>query len=166
MTNKNAKIFIFELSCCMLLFACCTCTTYAQPLSAEQLISQAKAYDGKTVTFRGEVIGDVMARKDFAWVNVHDGAVAIGVWMPRTLTQIIALTGSYKSKGDIIEVTGLFNRACLEHGGDLDIHAQAVQKITDGRLLSRRLSPDKTNLALGLGVFLLLLWILTRLKTK
>ena len=47
--------------------------------SGQALIENAGSFDGKTVTFRGEVIG-VMPRGDFAWVNILDGDYAIGVW--------------------------------------------------------------------------------------
>ena len=78
----------------------------------------------------------------------------------------INYTGSYKSSGDKIEVTGIFHRACLEHGGDLDIHAESVRKIESGRMISQKLDPAKRNLGLILGGVLVLIWILTLFKRK
>ncbi|MFA5286669.1 MAG: DNA-binding protein [Candidatus Omnitrophota bacterium] len=138
----------------------------AQGIPSNELIKNAKLYDGKAISYKGEVIGDVMRRGDFAWVNLHDGTNAIGIWAPLTFTKDIVYTGSYKAKGDILEVTGIFNRACPEHGGDLDIHAQILRKIDSGRLVSEKLNPAKVNQALILLGVLLSVWILTLFLRK
>lgn len=139
---------------------------YTQPLSSTELINNAKQLDGKIVTYKGEVIGDVMKRADFAWVNVNDGINAVGIWIPFSLAREIIYTGSHKAKGDLIEVSGIFNRACLEHGGDLDIHAQTLRKIDSGRFTRERLNPAKVNQALILLGVLFLVWILTLFSRK
>ena len=139
---------------------------YAQPISSTELINNAKQYDGKTIVYEGEVIGDIMLRADYAWINVNDGQSAIGVWLDKSLTKEILYTGSYKSKGDWLEITGIFHRACLEHGGDLDIHAQAIRKIRPGRQILERLNLSKRNLVFVLLGVLCLVWILQQLKHK
>jgi len=141
-------------------------TSFAQPLSSTELINNAKQLDGKIVTYKGEVIGDVMKRTNFAWVNVNDGINAIGIWVPLSLTREIIYTGSYKAKGDIIEVSGIFNRACPEHGGDLDIHAQTLRKIDSGRFVRGRFNSAKGSQALILLGVLFLVWILTLFSRK
>lgn len=138
---------------------------YAQPLSSSELINSAKLYDGKAVVYEGEAIGEVMLRGDYAWVNIHDGKNALGVWLPRDLARDI-LAGSYKSKGDWLEVSGTFNRACLAHGGDPDIHAQAIRKLKAGRPVAERPNIGKRNLAFVLAGLLTILWILSLLKGK
>jgi len=138
----------------------------AQEISSKELIKNAKLYDGKTVVYKGEVIGDVMVRGGFAWVNAYDGINAIGIWVPLAFTREIVYTGSYKAKGDIIEVTGIFNRACPEHGGDLDIHAQALRKLASGRVVRETLNPSKVKQALILLGVLFLVWILTLFLRK
>jgi hypothetical protein len=149
---------------------------YAQTVSSTELINSAKLYDGKTVVYEGEVIGDIMARgipaergRDAAsgrcaWVNLNDGQNAIGIWMPEALTKDIRLTGSYKSRGDWIEVTGVFHRACADHGGDLDIHAQAIRKIQSGKAIVERANPAKRNLLVTLLGILCLIVILRQFK--
>jgi hypothetical protein len=141
-------------------------TAFAQPISSTELINSAKQYDGKTVAYEGEVIGDIMVRGEYAWLNVNDGQNAIGIWMDKDLTKDILYTGSHKFKGDWIEVTGVFHRACLEHGGDLDIHAQAIRKVRQGRQIIERLNISKRNLAFVLLGVLCLVWILKQLKLK
>ncbi|MDD4980430.1 MAG: DNA-binding protein [Candidatus Omnitrophica bacterium] len=154
-----------------ILFLLVTCglgltTAFAQPISSTELINNAKLYDGKVVVYEGEIIGDVMVRGEFAWVNINDGSNAIGIWIEKNLTRDIIYTGSYKSKGEWMEITGVFHRACLEHGGDLDIHAQAIRKIKPGRPAIEKLNPGKRNLTLILLGGLCLVWILRLLKIK
>ncbi|MCM8800771.1 MAG: DNA-binding protein [Candidatus Omnitrophica bacterium] len=139
---------------------------FAQSVSSEQLIKEAQQYDKKTILYQGEVIGDIMLRKDHAWINLHDGGFAIGVWVDRDLITQINYTGGYKYKGDWIEVKGIFNRACLEHGGDMDIHAQQLKKIKSGELVKEKTDVYKEELALmGAGLLCLIL-ILTRSKRQ
>jgi lysyl-tRNA synthetase class II len=118
---------------------------HAEPVSSTDLINNAKEYDAKTVSYQGEVIGDVMVRGNNAWINVNDKKNAIGIWLSSGLTKEISYTGSYKSKGDIIEVEGVFHRSCLEHGGDLDIHAKTIKLIIKGYETKESISPVKVK---------------------
>jgi hypothetical protein len=128
------------------------------------LINNAKLYDGKNVVYAGEVIGDIMIRGNFAWINVNDGKNAIGIWIDQALLKDIAYTGSYRAAGDQVEVTGIFHRACPLHGGDLDIHAQAIRKIASGASRREILNISKRNLAFVLFGSLILVLFLIRIK--
>lgn len=139
---------------------------FPQGISSSELIKNAKEYDGKLITYSGEVIGEVMLRGDFAWVNINDGDNALGIWMSAPLAKEIKFTGNYKTRGDKLEITGIFNRACLEHGGDLDIHAQRLRRLGEGREINQRLNSDKKNLSLILFGALFLIWILTLFKHR
>ncbi len=160
---KKFYRFLFLLST---LYSLLSTPCYAQAVSSAELINNAKLYDGKAVIYEGEVIGDIMVRGNYAWINVNDGPNAIGIWIDKTLTKDILYAGSYKSKGDWLEITGVFHRACPEHGGDLDIHAQGIRKIKPGRPVLERLNLDKRNLAFILLGVLCLVWILRLLKVK
>jgi len=138
----------------------------AQQVSSGELIAKAAEYDGKTVTFRGEAIGDVMLRGDYAWVNVSDGRNAVGIWMPAALARTIAQTGAYLVRGDTIEVRGVFHRSCLEHGGDLDIHAEAMTKVVPGVKMPEEPVTAKAKTALGLAMILGAVWILNTFKKR
>jgi len=151
---------------CALTFVIQPSNSFAQSISSTELINNAKLYDGKIIAYEGEVIGDIMKRGQFAWINLNDGKNAIGIWVNKDLTREILLSGSYRYRGDWIEVTGVFHRACLEHGGDLDIHAQALRKINNGRLIVERANLEKRNFFLILSGVLCLILILTQLKRK
>ena len=149
------------------------CTLYftqysasAQPISSDELINNAKLIDGKSVAYIGEVVGDVMIRGEYAWVNLLDEKNAIGVWVGKDLVKDIVYTGSYKFKGDVVEVSGVFHRACLQHGGDLDLHAQSLTKIIAGRPTQETPNFKKRNIVILLLGALILIWILTLLKRR
>lgn len=139
---------------------------FAQALSSVELIKNAKEYDGKQVMFSGEVIGDIMARGKFAWANINDGDNAIGVWVGADLAKEIDFTGGYKSKGDILEASGTFHRACSQHSGDLDIHAEALRKISNGKVVHYKLDSDKVKAIFTLLGALFLIWILSLFRRK
>jgi hypothetical protein len=101
-------------------------------VTSDDLINNAKDFDKKEIVYSGEVIGDIMKRDEYAWINVSDGVNAIGVWATNEEADIIKFTGMYNYTGDVIEVTGIFNRACSEHGGDLDIHANKIEVTKQG----------------------------------
>ena len=160
---KNLKFYLAFLPFVVLFFAS---PCHAQLVSSNELINNAKLYDGKTVSYGGEVIGDIMKRGSFAWVNVNDGVNAIGIWVDISLLKDITYAGNYKSKGDVINVTGEFHRSCLEHGGDLDIHAQDIRKTFTGRANIEPLNMGKVSLAIFLLGLSCILWILKLLKRK
>ena len=133
---------------------------YAQSISSAELINNAKNYNGNIVIYKGEVIGDIMLRGEYAWINVNDEKNAIGIWIKKELIKDIIYTGSYKTKGDLVEITGKFNRSCVEHGGDLDIHAQSITEISSGNKIFHSVSKRKINLALGLFLTLILIFLM------
>jgi len=139
---------------------------FAAPISSKELIQNAREYDGKTVVYKGEVIGDIMTRKGFVWINVNDGVNAIGIWSKKDLAKDILYTGGYKSRGDTVEVKGIFHRACLEHGGDLDIHIEELNKINSGMVIGEKINIIKRNSAFVLLGVLGLAMILSQLKLK
>ncbi|MFA5156475.1 MAG: DNA-binding protein [Candidatus Omnitrophota bacterium] len=149
-------------------FIICACSLpcYADAVSSTELINNAKQYDGQTVVYSGEVIGDVMQRGEFVWINVNDGSSAIGIWVAKDLAKDIVYTGNYKFLGDTVEIEGVFHRSCPEHGGDLDIHADSLRKVKAGTAVEEKINPAKKKLAIVLSGVLCLLLILMRLKRR
>jgi hypothetical protein len=62
------------------------------------------------------------------WLNVLSGGVAIGVYAPESMASGIEEFGDYDTTGELLRVEGTFNAGCDEHGGDLDIHATAIEQ--------------------------------------
>lgn len=144
-----------------------TMDSFAQPVSSTELIEKAKEYDNKEVEYQGEAVGDVMARGEFAWVNLNDGVTAIGIWGKKDLiTEVVNCKGNYNCKGDILQVKGVFHRACPQHGGDLDIHMYEIAKLKEGFLISHPVNFSKVAKAFSLAIVALALSVLCALKAK
>ncbi len=102
------------------------------PVTVGELTSRGFDDDGALVVFTGEAIGEALRESEGGvWVNVLGGS-AIGVVVDRDLADAIDTWGDYLSTGDTVHVTGTFNVACDEHGGDMDVHAIALKIIDPG----------------------------------
>lgn len=132
------------------------------------LIEAAKEFDGKEVIVQGEAIGEPMDRGDYSWVNINDGTNAIGIWLKNSEAEQILHYGNYKYKGDTIKITGTFNRACKEHGGEADIHNTAITIEEQGYKVERQLSSVKLIFAIVLIVasFILIMCLGKFIKTN
>lgn len=137
----------------------------ANPVDSTTLLNNSFKYDGKTVEFQGEAIGEIMKRGKYAWVNIHDGQNAIGVFMKYEDAKKIKYLGRYLVKGDIVLVKGIFNRSCKVHGGDTDIHALEVQIVKRGYKVQE--SVDRTKAIFAILIFSVgsfLMWLVFKNK--
>src|SRR4030042_3478129 len=91
-----------------------------------------------------------MRRGNHVWLNLLDGGGAIGIWVKRGDMAIVAYFGSAAARGDTLRVRGIFHRSCAEHGGDLDIHASALEVVARGELKRETLHVGRMALAAGL----------------
>ncbi len=157
---KVRNFFFLVILCVALIIPSSRCS--AQVSTSLDLLNDAKQYNGKTVDYKGEVIGDVMIRGDYAWLHVNDGVIAIGVWAPKAMIKDIRYAGDYHKKGDIVEVSGTFHRSCPEHGGDLDIHASEITKVTSGSPVVQPISRKKVCLGACSLILVLLLYALKK----
>jgi hypothetical protein len=146
--------------------------------SSGQLVEKPKVYNGTTVTFTGEAIGEVMARGDYAWIHLNDDAYmesnveegaklggynsGMAIWVPTALTKAVDTYGDYKHEGSIVQISGTFNAACKEHGGDMDIHATSLKLIRPGHEVVDPIAPWKVLLAIGLVLLAAGLWWVDR----
>jgi aspartyl/asparaginyl-tRNA synthetase len=119
-------------------------------VTSDELINKAKEFDKKKVVYTGEMVGDIMQRGQYAWINISDGNNAVGIWLPYEETKQIKYKGGYDFIGDTIEVTGTFNRACTEHGGDFDIHAKKIEVIKEGHKIIRGINQQRIYIAIVL----------------
>lgn len=117
----------------LILICACAASAHARALTGNDLVEDAQFYDGAQIEFLGEVIGDIMARGDHVWININDGTRAIGVWAERSTAKLVTTPGDHNHIGDKVMVYGTFNRACPQHGGDLDIHASRIVLIEKGK---------------------------------
>lgn len=123
-------------------------TVLADPVSLAELVNDKGAWDGKEVTVSGESIGDRMERGAYAWVNILDQGVAVGVWGQKELMQRITTLGDYGDVGDWVQVKGEFHLSCPEHGGDTDIHAVELQVLKPGYKVEHPIQVERVVIAM------------------
>jgi hypothetical protein len=157
--QKKALLFIIAL---FLLLVPALALAEIESVSSNDLIDHAKDYDNKSVIYEGEVLGDILFRGDYAWLAVYDGSNTIGCYVTKSQAEQITYVGGYGKRGDTVRVEGVFHRACAEHGGDLDIHANTVTVLVEGDVVALPLSKLITILAIALPLpaagLLLLVW--------
>lgn len=127
-----------KISKALLIISICTIFIIPLKISANEytindLIENGKSFDKKEITIKGEVIGESLKRDDHTWININDTTNAMGVYMRTEDANKVSKFGGYSKVGDTIDVKGTFNRACSEHGGDMDIHAKEVNVIKEGK---------------------------------
>jgi hypothetical protein len=131
-------------------------------LSTTELVEDSYKWDGKTVSFKGEVLQDLMVRKDGTWMNLSDdNNTAMGVFVPTDVVMpTISRLEDYRTVGDVVLITGVFHRVCVQHEGETDIHAMSVTVLTPG---SPRENPVHLDRVVWLVVLTVLLGLVMRL---
>lgn len=151
---KNFKIiiliFIFALSLAV------TCNA-SNVTDINQLVENAAALDKSEVLVQGELIGEVLERGEYSWININDTTNSIGIWVKQDDINQFQFYGDYKHKGDIAKVTGTFYKACTEHGGDLDIHCSNIEIAEKGYVVIEELSSIKVIIAAVLIIVTMLI---------
>jgi hypothetical protein len=140
------KLVLFSVA--FLLFLPLTGLAESAEVTSNDLIENAFELDNQTIVYTGEVIGDVMNRGDHTWLNISDGSNTMGVWVESSLVEANAIPGRYSEHGDEVQITGVFHRACAQHGGDMDIHADQLVLVSSGYPVSHAVSPWMLGLAI------------------
>ncbi len=128
--SKSFYMWIFLPVTIVLFFSYSRAT--AGFIKIRDVIQDTKVYDNQEITIQGEVIGDIMKRRNGHWLNIDDGSECIGIWTQKSLMPEINFIGNYKATGDTLQIRGIFNRACPDHAGETDIHALDIKIIRSG----------------------------------
>lgn len=147
-------------------------------VSSTALVEEPLKYDGHEVTFVGEAIGELMVRGDAAWLHLNDDAymmknveegAALGgynsgmpVWLQADLGRTVTTFGDYEHEGDVVEVEGVFNAACAQHGGDMDIHASGLIVRVPGHQAADPVKAWKLPVIALLGIVVMAVWFAER----
>jgi hypothetical protein len=110
-----------------------------------------RLFDGLTVTYVGEVVGDVLVRRGGtpgAWSLVNDDAYALevgplgahreqrgfnsglSVWLPEGLHEQLGPPGRFGRRGDIVLLEGVLLRADPADGGGITLRASTLEVIS------------------------------------
>lgn len=122
----------------------------ADTLSINDLIIESKIYNNRIVKVEGESIGEELHRGNYSWININDTTNSIGIYMKKNDAKKVKVYGGYNKFGDTIEVEGKYNKSCIEHSGDTDIHAINVSVVKDGIKIEPELPSYKAIIAIGL----------------
>lgn len=100
-------------------------------------------FDGRTVTYTGEIVGDVLRRDGGAWVQINDDTYALqtgplavagtaagtssglAVWLPDPLDEGLA-AGRANRRGHVVTVTGTFHLTDPADGGGTTIRTDQL----------------------------------------
>lgn len=146
------KTFKTIILSCILVFSFSIICMAKEYTNYTELIENGKNFDNTKVTLKGEAVGESMKRGEYSWVNISDGSNAMGIWIKSNQIQIIKNFGKYGHKGDILSVYGTFNRACAEHGGDMDVHAISIKIEEHGGKVIIPISRKKAILAIMITI--------------
>ena len=138
-------------------------------VNSASLVENANLWNGRMITFKGEAIGECMVRGKMAWIHLNDDAymeknieegAALGgynsghaVWVSAEMARKIRFFGDFKHDGDIVKVVGVFNAACREHGGDMDIHASSMEILRVGHPVPHIVNKHRALVAVLLFFF-------------
>lgn len=152
-------------------------------VSSANLYDCPQSYDGVQVRFRGEVVGAVLRRDDGAWVHLNDdvyanvagplpghrfyrgGNAGVGVFLPHELANDIVVVGGPRTKGDVVEVVGVFHRID-PITRDVAVIRAAAGTNTPGGPFPRPDLPIRRYLAIGLALLTALVVVAERRLTR
>jgi hypothetical protein len=120
---------------------------YGEAISLNEILSAPDKFDGKTVEVEGEVVGDYFQGKGGAWINVLDRGSNIGIFISdKSMLKKIKHRGSYKIRGDVVRIKGIFFKNCFLHR-EQDIHPQDIKVVRKGFVKEESPSLFKVKLA-------------------
>lgn len=174
---------ILVIACSILFYIFLAPASGADEVTTQELIDNMDLYNGQEVIISGEAIGDLLRKGDYGWITVNDDAYSVqslqeggdfvgyanygmSVWAPLGELEDIKVLGGYKNKGDQVKVSGIFNRACSEHGGDTDIHAKSIQILQEGHPISHPFQYDRLLAILILAAMIIFLWEVRRRRIR
>lgn len=117
-------------------------------VSANEVNLCPRRFDGRLVTYLGEVVGDVLQRSGGAWVQINDDAYGLvsgplpshrdfsgtnsglAVWLPAEIVEDVHTPGRRGVRGDIVRIVGVLHRADPQDGGGLTIRAREIRLLS------------------------------------
>jgi len=122
-----------RVMCAAIALALCVSPLRAFAVTTGELVAFTAGQDGSRVTIEGEAVGEaIRAQPGHRWINVLEGGTAVGVVVTEAMASRVERYGDHAAIGDRVRVTGVFHLACDEHGGDLDVHAEAFEVLEAG----------------------------------
>lgn len=136
-------------------------------VTSAQVLACPQAFQGRRITYVGEVVGDVLRRDGGAWVLVNDDPYALEVgplpshnhrrgtnsgltvWLPDPLVDQIGEVGRPNQRGDVIEIQGHIRRTDPDDGGGLTVRADRIRLLSPAVRLHDPLDVPQLLLAMA-----------------
>lgn len=132
--------------------------------SLKDVFTDPRKFDGKEVVFQGEVIEECLKGEGGLWLNIKTKDIFVGVFVhDKKLIAPIKFFGSYRYKGDIVRIKGVFNNYCSQHK-ERDIHLSQLWVIKRGELRDISVLPYKKKLFIVVFIICLTLSIFYFIK--
>jgi hypothetical protein len=158
--------------------------TAGQRVTSGLVTSCPTLFDGRSVTYVGELVGDLLHRRGGAWVQVNDDDYALvhgplpahrehagtnsslAVWLPDdTLGQVTGL-GRPGLRGDVVRIEGMIVRTDPEDGGGLTLRARRLQVLRPSEAIEEPFDAGRAALALGSFLLAGILWVHRRTRSS
>lgn len=136
-------------------------------VTSSMIVACPAAFDGRRVTYTGELIGDVIRRGGGGWVLVNDDdyALAVGplpahrdhrgtnsgltVWLPDEGLAKITGMGRPNQRGDVVRLVGHIRRIDPQDGGGLTLRAEEVSVLRPSEKVEEPIRWPQAALAAG-----------------
>lgn len=138
-------------------------------VTSRQLVECPDLFDGRPVTYVGEVVGDVLRREGGAYVLVNDDGYALGqgplpaagepsggnsgvaVWLDGELADLVSRPGGPGVRGEVLAIQGVVHRTDPHDGGGLTIRARQARVLAPAREVPSPVHPGHVAVAIGLA---------------
>lgn len=155
-----------------------------RPVRSSEIVNCPDVFDGHTVEYIGEVIGDVLRRDGGAWLLVNDDAYALEsgplpahrdyhgtntgltVWVGTEIADAIEVTGGPGRRGDVFRFRGQILRVDPEDGGGLTLRARDGELISPGTDVPLRTHGAQTAVAIVAAAVALTTMISERVRAR
>ncbi len=133
-------------------------------VGTQMLVGVNRALDGATVSFTAEAVGCALtADAGHVWVNMSgDGSTSLSVYLAEEAAAQIDSYGGWACTGTTLYVEGVYNVACSQHAGELDVHASSVSVVSEGTAVSHEVGAGEQMFAAaacGCGLLLLAVYL-------
>lgn len=135
-------------------------------VTSNQLYDCPGTWDGRRVRYTGEAVGALLERRDRVWMQLNDDAYAagigplpthrdfrggnagIGVHAPPDLAAAVQVVGGPATRGDLVEVVGVFRRVDPATNEVAVLEVERLQVVRDGGPLEVPNHPARAWVAL------------------
>ncbi len=143
-------------------------TVYAQfqTITLKSLVDNPEEYDQKIVFLQAELIGEPLTTETGTWLNLGANDYNMGVFLKqKEILEKINYWGSYKEKGDIVQIKGIFYKNCPVHN-QRGVHLLNLKIVKAGKRIEHKADPDKKRFALISFIICLTTGIIYFIKVK